>query len=186
MARKTPDLTGRVIGRLLIVKLADRNKHNHIQYLCRCECGKEKTIPKGSLVNGYTKSCGCLSKETAGTLFSKCGGYSPARRMHYAESNAYNAMIHRCTNPKNPRFSRYGGRGIGVCARWLHGENGATGFECFLADVGKKPSPDLTLDRIDNDAGYFPDNCRWATWKTQANNKRDAWITRRAQMNGEL
>jgi len=87
---------------------------------------------------------------------------------------SWSGMIQRCTNPRNPAFHNYGGRGIKVCKRWLK-------FENFFADLGLKPSPKHTLDRINNSRGYSPDNCQWATWKEQNNNRRpkrtNPWVT---------
>jgi hypothetical protein len=85
-------------------------------------------------------------------------------------------LIHRCYSPKNDRYIHYAGRGITVCDRWRFGENGKTGFECFLDDMGEKPTPKrlYSIDRIDNDGNYEPGNCRWATYKQQNNNQRRA------------
>ena len=79
-------------------------------------------------------------------------------------------MKKRCLDPKNKGYARYGGRGITVCQRWLVGEGGMTGVECFVLDMGKKPSPKHSVDRIDNDGNYEPANCRWATARDQARN----------------
>lgn len=95
-------------------------------------------------------------------------GWSP-------EYRAWRAMKARCMDPKNNRFQSYAGRGITVCARWVDGDGLRSGFECFLADVGTRPSADHSIDRRDNDCGYEPRNVRWATRVEQARNRRTTW-----------
>ena len=82
-------------------------------------------------------------------------------------------MTQRCHNPKATDFAYYGACGIEVCNRWRFGEDGKSGAECFFEDMGRCPNRHLTLDRIDNDRGYFEANCRWAPWSVQANNRRE-------------
>ena len=89
-----------------------------------------------------------------------------------AEYNILHLIKTRCLNPKTRNYYRYGGRGIKICDRWLNGENGLSGVECFIADVGLRPSPSHSIDRINNDGDYEPSNCRWATPKQQSNNTR--------------
>lgn len=91
---------------------------------------------------------------------------------NYREYCAWRAMRTRCTNPNEAEFKRYGARGIRVCDRWLHGDGDRDGYECFLADMGPRPSDQHSLDRIDNSADYSPDNCRWTDRYTQARNVR--------------
>lgn len=86
-------------------------------------------------------------------------------------------MKARCVRPSDPDYIRYGARGVTVCARWLHGEDGLTGFECFLHDMGPPPFEKASIDRIDGTKGYAPDNCRWASAKEQGNNRvTNRWI----------
>jgi hypothetical protein len=127
----------------------------HRKFNCLCDCGEKKSIVLKSLRNNHTISCGCFHKEVK-TNHGLTGTY---------EYHIWNSMKQRCNNPKNISYKDYGGRGIKVCDRWLNS------FNFFLEDMGKKPDG-YSLDRINNDDGYKPTNCRWATMKEQSNNRR--------------
>lgn len=124
---------------------------------CVCQCGGRTTILLSNF--GKTKSCGCVARESWATTITTHGMSGSASH------KAWKSMMGRCYSPKNTSYARYGGRGITVCDRWRT-------FEKFYEDMGTPPSG-LTLDREDNAAGYSPDNCRWATKKTQGRNKRN-------------
>lgn len=155
------DLSGRAFGRLTVVRFSHSSASGKAQWLCRCECGNELTVDAYNLKCGNTASCGCLRRDTTRKRVFKTG------LCRSAEYNAHQNMLGRCYDPENPRYATYGARGITVCDRW----KGPNGFENFLADMGRRPAPNYSIDRIDNDKGYYPENCRWATKYQQAKNK---------------
>ena len=151
---RAKDLTGQTFGRLTVLGPL-KGEGGTIIWLCHCSCGTEKEFRGTNLKSGSTLSCGCWRREKHRTHGMK----------GTPEYNIWKSMTQRCKNPNDPGFHNYGGRGISVCKRWLK-------FENFIADMGKKPHPKLSIERRDNDLGYTPDNCYWASKKTQMNNKR--------------
>lgn len=156
---------GRVFHYLTVIDIlsviVSGQKHN--QYLCRCRCGKETRTCFSHLRRGIVKSCGCLNSERTRLRNLTHGEATPGNRSR--EHVCWGSMWQRCTNPKTQSYRHYGGRGIVVCDRWKK-------FENFLQDMGRKPSPDYSIDRINNDGNYEPSNCRWATKSQQMRNRR--------------
>lgn len=142
-------------GRLLVIEERQRGQRT---VLCRCDCGTEKAFTATNLRAGKTTSCGCVRRETTARRNSRHGLSGTP------EHNIWKEMRQRCRNPKHARYADYGGRGITVCQRW-------DSFASFLADMGQRP-PGLTLERTNNDRGYEPGNCRWATYQEQRANQR--------------
>lgn len=148
------DMAGKKFGRWTVVS-RNGNKNGQAAWLCKCVCGNESTIKGEMLRRGKSLSCGCLRSEGHK---SHGGRYSP-------EYTIWSGMIQRCTNPKRKGYQNYGGRGIKVTERWRR-------FENFIADMGQRPSSKHSIDRIDNNGDYCPQNCKWSTQKEQIANQR--------------
>jgi hypothetical protein len=151
------------IGRLTAVKFSRRANRMAV-WLWLCDCGCQKEILASSVSTRHTLSCGCLRREV--TARTKTTHGNARRKRHSREYRIWRGMISRCTLPNNPAYPDYGGRGIGVCQRWLNS------FQAFLEDMGKCPAGH-SIERTQNHVGYFPHNCVWATAKEQSNNRRN-------------
>ncbi len=153
---KLIDLTGLVSGRLVVIKRIENSKSGRLRWLCRCNCKKEIIVLGFNLKNGHTKSCGCLHKE----IMTKHGHWNDKIYKIWA------AMVQRCTNSNAKNYKNYGGRGITVCGRWRK-------FKNFNEDMGENWKSGLTLERTNNELGYYRGNCEWATREKQNKNKRN-------------
>ena len=161
--RRPLDLAGQKFGRLTVLEMMEKKTSSGgAMWRCKCECENIVVVSSSNLQSDHTKSCGCLVKETIGAL-NKTHGQSTTKIYR-----VWQDMLNRCRNLNRPAYKEYGGRGISVCERWK------TSFEMFCQDMGNRPK-DLTLERVDNDKGYCPENCKWATRKEQAANTRNLY-----------
>lgn len=156
------DLTGQRFGRLTVIGIDDRGTRKTYFY-CKCDCGNVKSIRSDSLLAGAIQSCGCLKAEQDRINLEANHKHKMSHTRPY---EIWQGMKGRCYNLHDARYDRYGGRGIKVCEEWR--ENFSAFYEWALANGY---SDDLTIDRIDNDKDYTPENCRWADAKTQSRNR---------------
>jgi len=157
------DMLGQKYGQLTVIAEAGQDKWGKSQFLCECVCGTTTTVTGNSLRTGHKRSCGCLSVVMRAQELTRHG--QSRKDAETPEHLAWSQMRGRCRNVNNPRYKDYGGRGITICERW-------EAFENFFADMGPRPSPKHSIDRINNDGNYEPLNCRWATTLQQAHNQR--------------
>ena len=163
------DLTGQRFGQLTVISRAG-SSYGNVTWNCLCECGKHVVVKAGSLRSGNTKSCGCLKRQMGtinGKQFSTTHGSSHSRLY-----SVWRGMKARCTNPKHKHYKHYGGRGIRVCDEWY---NDFAAFQAWAVSQGYNPNAlkgQCTIDRINVNGDYCPDNCRWVDMKAQRINQR--------------
>ena len=157
------NLIGQKFGKLLVISDTGKRKHRHIVYLCKCECNNYCEVTSSSLLRG-TKSCGCLQREVTSKRNKERSKHKLSNHRLY---NIWAHIKQRCCNPNNAGYKNYGGRGISVCEEW---ENSFEAFYVWAIKNGYKEN--LTIDRIDNEKGYYPANCRWTSVLEQNKNKR--------------
>ena len=155
------DLTGRRFGRLVVTHRCPERRGVAIVWACKCDCGSAVDVIGASLRNGNTRSCGCLLRDWCSESKSTHG------LSQSAEYRIWGLMKDRCLNEKARQYADYGGRGITICDAWIDD------FEAFMRDMGPRPSVRHSVERMNNDGGYGPDNCRWALPLDQGNNKRN-------------
>jgi hypothetical protein len=164
------NLIDRVFNRLTVIEKSISSPQG-TRWLCKCECGNTTIVLGKKLINQHTQSCGCFKKEWASINKITHGLTKKGDKTNRALHGIWCQMRNRCEDPTNPAYKDYGGRGITVCERWQT-------FIHFFNDMGKRPSIKHSIERQDNNAGYYPDNCYWATmWEQAANRRNNTSIT---------
>lgn len=162
---KHQDLTGKRFGQLVVIKRVENSKNGHKRYLCQCDCGKMDIKFSLNLLRGTYRCYDCSRKKIVIQTHHKSN-----TRLY----NIYYSMKRRCYNLNNPAYKNYGGRVITICDEWLNKENGFMSFYNWAMDNGYQEN--LTIDRIDVNGNYEPNNCRWTTMEEQGNNRRNNHI----------